>query len=94
MNLEQPVLPINIPVNSQWLSGTGAGSWFAIAIELKQYRIKRFSPEGKLECDRLFTVDNDSFDINTNYQFTYLSHCKECTIIQNKKTYKFHTNEY
>jgi len=94
MNLEKPVLPINIPSDSQWLSGVGAGSWFFIIAEENQYRIKRFSPEGELECDRLFAVDSSDFDINTDYQFTYLSHCKECTIIQNNKTYKFTTNEY
>jgi hypothetical protein len=94
MNLEKPVLPINIPSDSQWLSGVGAGSWFTMETEQQEYRIKRFSPEGKLECDRLFTVDDNSFKIKTEYQFTYLSHCKECTIIQNEITYKFYTNEY
>ena len=32
--------------------------------------------------------------INTEYKFTYISHCKECTILQNNKTYKFYTDEY
>ena len=86
---------INIPGNAQWLSGTvGSGSWFSITDEKNKYRIKRFSPEGKLECDRIFTVDNSAFDLHIDYKFTFLSHCKECTIIQNEITYKFYHNEH
>jgi len=86
---------INIPEKAQWLSGPiGSGSWFFITTEKSQYRIQRFSPEGKLECDRLFAVDNNTFDLHTDYQFAFLSHCKECTIIQNEITYKFYTNEH
>ena len=86
---------INIPKKAQWLSGTvGSGSWFSIAEEGNKYRIQRFSPEGKLECDRLFTTDNITFDLNIDYQFTFLSHCKECTIIQNEITYKFYHYEH
>ena len=44
---------INIPEKAQWLSGTvGSGSWFFISVENSKYRIQRFCPEGKLECDR------------------------------------------
>ena len=64
---------INIPEKAQWLSGTvGSGSWFFISEEKNKYRIQRFSPEGKLECDRLFTTDNISFDLHIGYQFTFL----------------------
>ena len=85
---------INIPEKAQWLSGTvGSGSWFLISVENSKYRIQRFCPEGKLECDRIFTVDNSTFDLHIDYQFTFLSHCKECTIIQNEITYKFYHNE-
>jgi hypothetical protein len=88
-----PERNINVPESAQWLSGS-VGSWFFIEAKENQYQIKRFSREGMLECDRLFTVDNNAFDISVNYQFTFLSHCKECTIIQNEITYKFYTNEY
>ena len=86
---------INIPDNAQWLSGiVGSGSWFFISLEKTKYRIQRISPEGKLECDRLFTVDKSTFNLDTDYQFTFLSHCKECTIIQNEITYKFYHYEH
>ena len=86
---------INIPEKAQWLSGTvGSGSWFFISAEKRKYRIQRFSPEGELECDRIFTVDIGTFDLSIDYQFTFLSHCKECTIIQNEITYKFYNYEH
>tara|TARA_B100000768_G_C11175261_1_gene330537 strand:- start:213 stop:491 length:279 start_codon:yes stop_codon:yes gene_type:complete len=85
---------INIPEKAQWLSGTvGSGSWFFISDEKSKYRIQRISSDGKLECDRLFKVDNNAFDLHVDYKFTFLSHCKECTIIQNKITYKFYHDE-
>jgi len=86
---------LNIPEKAQWLSGTvGSGSWFFISAEKSHYRIQRFCSEGNLECDKIFTVDNSTFDIEFDYQFTFLSHCKECTIIQNEITYKFYHNEH
>lgn len=85
---------INIPDKAQWLSGIGSGSWFFISAEKSKYRIQRFSPDGKLECDRIFTVDNNAFDLHIDYKFTFLSHCKECTIIQNEITYKFYNYEH
>lgn len=91
----KPKRHINIPEKAQWLCGTvGSGSWFSITEEESKYRIQRFSPEGKLECDRLFASDNTDFDLNLDYQFTFLSHCKECTIIQNEITYKFYHHDY
>jgi len=87
-------IPKNISEEAQLIEGIGASSWFTIVAEKDLYRIERFSPEGELECSRLFKVEPNTFDINSVYEFTYLSHCKECTIIQNKKTYKFYTNEY
>ena len=86
---------LNISDKAQWLSGTvGSGSWFFISAEKSKYRIQRYCPEGKLECDRIFTVDNSAFDLRIDYQFTFLSHCKECTIIQNEITYKFYNYEH
>ncbi len=93
MKLEKPNIPDHIPLTSQWLSGVGAGSWFAISKEDQQYRIKRFSPKGILECDRVFSSDPNGFEINASYEFTYISHCKECTILQNNKAYKFYAHE-
>ena len=86
--------PANIKETAQLLKGIAASSWFAIKSEDDLYRIERFSTDGRLECSRLFIAEPNTFDINYEYKFTYISHCKECTILQNEITYKFYTNEY
>lgn len=86
--------PENIESDAQILKGIGASSWFHIAQEDGQYRIKRYSEEGELECSRIFTPDVNDFDIKSDYKFTYVSHCKECRIIQKEKIYLFKTNDY
>lgn len=82
--------PKNISKKAQLIEGVGASSWFTIIQEENLYRIERFSPEGELECSKLFEVNPNNFDINDHYQFTYLSHCKECTITQNDQVFKFY----
>ena len=86
--------PRNISGKAQLISGIGASSWFTIKLERDLYRIERFSPEGELECSRLFRAEPPTFDVNSEYKFTYISHCKECNIIQNEVIYKFFTDEY
>ena len=86
--------PANIEETAQLLKGIGASSWFAIKSEGDLYRIERFSADGELECSRLFRENTNTFDINHKSEFTNISHCKECTIIQNEITYKFYANEY
>ena len=81
--------PENINKKSQLISGIGASSWFYISLSEEKYKIERYSEEGELECSRIFQVNDKSFDIEKPYQFTYLSHCKQCTIIQNKIKFIF-----
>ena len=81
--------PQNIPKNAQLISGIGSSSWFTISLEKEKYRIERFSEDGVLECSRIFIPDNPAFNINQEYQFTYLSHCQKCTIIQNNSRFLF-----
>ena len=89
--LNQPVQPDCIPVSSQWLAGQGAGSWFWIGLtnSEKEFQIKRFSPTGVLECDRIFICNEIGFQISEPFAFTYLSHCTHCTIIQNEMEFTF-----
>ena len=86
--------PENIEESAQLLIGTGASSWFHISKEKENYRITRHSEEGTEECSRIFTVNDSTFNINKPFKFTYISHCKECTILQNNKTYNFKTEDY
>jgi len=86
--------PKGISKSAQLLTGVGASSWFELTVENKKYRIKRFSVEGHLECSRIFRVDSEEFNINENYKFTYISHCKQCKIIQKNKMFTFNTDDY
>ena len=94
MSIENPNKINSISRDAQWLGGIGAGSWFTIVLEKDKYRIERYSPNGELECSRLFTVNNTGFNIDLSFEFIYVSHCKMCTIIQNEITYIFTTDEY
>ena len=89
MSFSSPQKNSNVPENAQWIGGIGAGSWFSILKESKYYQIKRFSQNGILECQGLFSVDDISFRIDEKFVFTYLSHCSLCTIEQKGKIYKF-----
>jgi hypothetical protein len=93
MSLKPPQKNEKIPEGSQWLGGIGAGSWFCLSKQNDHYKIERFSEIGEQECSKLFKVDKASFDINSEYKFTYLSHCSLCTIIQNQTTFKFKVYE-
>lgn len=91
--IHPPKQPSSIPTNSQWLLGQGAGVWFCIAktSEKKQFNIKRFTPNGKLDCDRIFEQEENGsvFDVNQPYQFVHISHCAKCRILQNNITFIF-----
>ena len=44
------------PSEAQWLSGEGGGAWFYIQKEENNYRIKRYTPQGIVDCDRVFEL--------------------------------------
>jgi len=48
--LPQPARYAGIPENAQWLSGEGAGSWFAFTFEEDILKVTRYSPDGNIEC--------------------------------------------
>ncbi|MCU4173672.1 DUF6695 family protein [Carboxylicivirga sp. N1Y90] len=92
--LIEPTKPNNIPTNSQWLSGEGAGSWFALKSVNGEYHIIRFSPDGQLECDGFFEIKNGAkFDLNKPYQFVHLSHCQTVKIKQSDKLITFERSQ-
>lgn len=86
-----PAKPSTIPVSAKWLSGQGVGVWFYIEATSNSsvFRIKRFTPEGNLDCDRLFEIEksNSTLNLNEDHEFTHISHCSKCRIIQNKTTF-------
>ena len=91
--LKAPEKHKNIPDKAQWLAGEGAGSWFVIFKTDKKlfYKIERYSPLGKLECQGIFSQDHNSstFNFYSPFSFTHLSHCAEVSILQDGVTFKF-----
>lgn len=92
--LEGTILPPkkheNVPANAKWLSGQGEGTWFCItkesSLEEFEYRVRRFSPQGNLDCDRIFTLENNSsFDITKEWDIAHISHCAEVRVLQDKR---------
>ena len=91
-NLLPAILHPNIPKNAKWLSGQGEGTWFVISKEEvlseQEYRIRRFSPQGNLECDRAFKLEQIGFKINEEFEIAHISHCALVRIKQQDIIYK------
>ncbi|MFP4845237.1 DUF6695 family protein [Winogradskyella sp. PE311] len=77
--------------HAQWLGGIAAGAWFELySLDSKsEYRFRRISPYGNIDCDGIYMVNDESFDINKKYQFVHYSNCLFFQIEQNSKAYKF-----
>ena len=81
--------------HAQWLSGIAAGAWFEIHGLNKQteFRFRRISPYGHIDCDGIYRVNSECFDISADYQFIHYSNCRFFHIKQNDKTYRFEFQE-
>ena len=80
-----PAYPSTLPADCHRLWWVGAGAWFHIekTTDSQQFRIRRYSPTGEEECDRIFQVKPaKTLDLDQPFSFTYVSHCARCTIIQ------------
>ncbi|MCH8904343.1 MAG: hypothetical protein IIA45_10560 [Bacteroidetes bacterium] len=89
-----PDLPEHMPANSKWLPGAGSGVWFHLSsnenMAKSTYRIRRYNPAGELECDRNFVLEGTiRFDPDQPYEFSYISHCQQCHIIQKGEEFTF-----
>jgi hypothetical protein len=77
--------------HAQWLSGIAAGAWFEL-YDLghdTEYRFRRISPYGNTDCDGVYKVNDESFDINTEYQFIHYSNCLFFNVEQGLVSYRF-----
>ena len=86
--------PEGIPAGCKWLGGEGYGVWFLITIPAhlseREYRIRRYSHTGNLDCDRIFELNSDkSFFLDEDFEFAYISHCQKCTVEQNSDFFVF-----
>jgi hypothetical protein len=88
--LEEPLKPINVPSDAQWLGGEMAGSWFQLTKLNNSYFITRYSENGAKECSNEFRLNSESkFEIDKPYSFSYLTHCSKSNIIQGNKVFEF-----
>lgn len=77
--------------HAQWLSGIAAGAWFEL-YDLDhrfEYRFRRISPYGHIDCDAVFKVSDESFNIALGYRFVHYSNCLFINIEQDNKLYRF-----
>lgn len=77
--------------HAQWLGGIAAGAWYEIHdLEHEaQYRYRRISPYGNVDCDGIYKIDDESFDIDLEYEFVHYSNCGFFHVEQNQRTFKF-----
>jgi hypothetical protein len=67
----------------KWLYGLGASAWFAFRQIGQQLHIRRYSPEGKLECTGIFKAHHKRLELADPFAITYPSHCAKVTLVQN-----------
>jgi len=86
--------PKHIEVKShhaQWLDGIAAGAWFELHITdaIHEYRFRRVSPNGNIDVDGLYKVDNENFNYQEAYSFVHYSNCAFYHIKQREIIYRF-----
>jgi len=86
--LPPPDCPPNLDKTVKWLAGEGAGSWFLVEFsgeKRNEYQVRRFSPEGKLECKGIFNA-SASINFDELFEMGYPSHCQKITVLQGKNS--------
>lgn len=80
---------------AQWLSGIAAGAWFELhqTDSILEYRFRRLSPYGNVDCDAVFTVNKGLFDYNKPFEFVHYSNCKFFHIRQKNQVFEFNRKE-
>ncbi len=76
---------------AQWLSGIAAGAWFELyETENKlEYRFRRISPYGNVDCDTVFMVEDISFNYDEPFEFVHYSNCKFFHVKQGEQIFRF-----
>lgn len=77
--------------HAQWLSGIAAGAWFELYETKKpsEYRFRRISPYGNIDCDTLFAVEDEAFNYDLPYEFIHYSNCKFFHVKQGDRVFRF-----
>lgn len=88
--LLQPVRNPAIPSHAQWLSGEGAGSWFAYNFRNSSLIATRYSPEGVVECSGLYkNIKPGAIPPNHKFTISYPSNCKVISLQNSVKKLQF-----
>lgn len=76
---------------AQWLSGIAAGAWFELHKmgHDVEYHFRRVSPYGNIDIHDVFTVEDDSFNYDLEFEFIHYSNCKFFHVKQNERIYRF-----
>jgi hypothetical protein len=76
---------------AQWLSGIAAGAWFELhkTEHNVHYHFKRISPYGNIDVHDAFTVEDDGFDYDLEFEFIHYSNCKFFHVEQQGKIFRF-----
>lgn len=77
--------------HAQWLCGIGTGAWFEL-YDLNhevEFRYRRISPYGNIDCDGVYKLSSEGFDAQSEYKFLHYSNCKFFHIKQNEIVYRF-----
>ncbi|WP_296313554.1 DUF6695 family protein [Winogradskyella sp. UBA3174] len=77
--------------HAQWLSGIAAGAWFEIYdLEIdSEYRFRRISSYGNIDCDGIYETKEKGFVINADYKFIHNSNCSFFHIEQDSRHFRF-----
>lgn len=84
--IKQPKIPVNLPKNTKWLAGEGAGSWFVFIQEKEWTIVQRYSPRGNFECENKYKIE---VNLENDFKMDYPSHCSIITINYNGEKLRF-----
>lgn len=98
VSYEGTLEPKHVEVKShhaQWLNGIGTGAWFELHVveDSSKYRFKRISPNGNIDVDGFYIIDDISFIYSEPYNFIQYSNCAFFHIEQHQKVYRFELSE-
>ena len=80
---------------AQWLSGIAAGAWYEIYKTeiLNEYRYKRISPHGNVDCDAIYIATDSDFNYEEEYKIIHYSNCHFFHLEQKEKVFRFNRKE-
>ncbi len=94
--INEPLKPLNIPAEAQWLGGIGEGAWYHLEIEKDYCLTHRYNHKGELEYTKKGVLKNETFNLES-HQFQYDSHYLFTTLlIQGRviRLHKIHSKEF